>query len=146
MRPKTSFKPAFFKISLLKTAIGLAGLIRETPVPVTFNQLMKCDLKLSHIFIFDESGAEVPMLISYCGYFGVKLYRPAEADVSDVKSLIGHARMVCIPLPPSAASDNGDSGVKHNVSSLSNRVEVAIKAAEVSNGIEQICLNPWRST
>lgn len=94
---KNSFDPSFFKLVKLNRPIGITKLIENNRIPVTFNQLMKTTAKFSYIFIFDENSIEIPMLISFCRYFEIKLCKLSQEDVNEVKKIIKHARMVCIP-------------------------------------------------
>lgn len=90
-------EPNFFKIKQLKEKIGLKGILAsQKDIIVTFNQLMKRNEHPKYIFIFDEKSIETYCLVTYCNYFNIEMYKLAEDEILEVKSLIKYAQIVCI--------------------------------------------------
>lgn len=94
---RTHFVPDYFKIVKLNKKMNLLEIIQNTKLPLTFNQLMKFENEIAIVFIFDENSIEVPCLFSFCNYFKIKIFAVSQSDVNEVKSVIKHAQMICIP-------------------------------------------------
>lgn len=94
----SALSPQFFNIPEIKDTLNISKDIENSKLPVTFNQLMKSDSKFEFIFIFDETSVEIPLLISFCHYSKVKLYKVSKSDATAVKAAIKHAQMLCVPI------------------------------------------------
>ncbi|KAM0679555.1 hypothetical protein GINT2_002183 [Glugoides intestinalis] len=94
---RSSLSPQFFKVLEIADTLDISKLINKEEIPVTFNQLMKSKAKFECILIFDETSVEIPLLISFCHYSKIKLYKVCKSDVNTVKASMKHAQMLCIP-------------------------------------------------
>ncbi|KAI5171821.1 hypothetical protein PAEPH01_1682, partial [Pancytospora epiphaga] len=50
-----------------------------------------------YLFLFNETGPEVPGLILFCRHFGVCLLKISSEEAAEIQKMVKHARLIAIP-------------------------------------------------
>lgn len=91
-----NFTPEYFKIKELKESTGVINLMKKHKIPVTFNQMMKTEAEILYIFVFDDNSVEIPLLLTFCHYFKIKMFKLCKSEIKEIKEMVKHSQLVCI--------------------------------------------------